>query len=484
MGKICIPVVGPSFEEVADQLEVASKAGDMVEMRIDLFHSIVVAELRYFRGAYPLPMIFTMREDEPDHLSLRPDFIDLEEDLYERLAHFKLRGTETICSYHDFGETPADLDAKLEEMQKHRADTYKIATMANSTLDALRMLDFIRRHPHVRIVGLCMGRDGRLSRILGPLVGVPWTYAPISRDAATAEGQLTVGELIRTYDFNRINSETEILGVIGDPVTYSLGRHIHNAVFRAFGINAVYIPMRVTSEEIKAFIELIRTFNLRGLSVTMPLKQAVMETLDEIDDDAKEMEAVNTLEMRQGKLVGHNTDAAGALDAVEELGAVEGRLVVVLGYGGAGRAIAHEARARGAKVVVLNRTQKEGVDGDLSDLSKHAYDVVIQSTSMGMAPHENEMPIDPDHLREGTIAVEVVCKPPDTPFLKAAREKGCKLIPGFEMYIRQAVRQLKYWYGDKIEPKRAAQIIRETIRAKDLDYAESYVAGALLSASF
>src|SRR6185437_13162580 len=173
-----------------------------------------------------------------------------------------------------------------------------------SSLDALRMLEFVRKHSNV--IGLCMGELGQITRILAPVVGTPLMYAPIS---APILGQLEYRVLVNTYRFRELDPQTAIYGLIGNPVTQSIGHEFHNRYFQHLKQNAVYVKIPLHLQELEAFLTYAKRLPFQGLSVTMPFKEKIIPFLDEIDPVAKEIGAVNTLLFRAGKIWGYNTDA-------------------------------------------------------------------------------------------------------------------------------------------------------------------------------
>lgn len=326
-----------------------------------------------------------------------------------------------IISYHDYEETPEDLEGILATLKQHPAKLYKIATQAKSSLDALRMLEFVRQHKNV--IGLCMGELGQITRILAPVVGTPIMYAPLTAQTQTAPGQLEYDVLMSTYHFRELNEATAIYGLIGNPVVQSIGHEFHNRYFQETKHNAVYVKIPLHSHELGAFFDYARRLPFHGLSVTMPLKERILPFLDEIAPQAKEIGAVNTLLFKAGKIWGYNTDAAGALAA---LGEVNRQKIVILGRGGVAKAIAYATQKAGAAVSCFGRELQ----------ATGSYDILINATP-------SPMPIDPGWILPGKKVMDVGLQ--ETPFLRAAREKGCHCIPGMAMYVHQALAQQQLW---------------------------------------
>lgn len=297
------------------------------------------------------------------------------------------------------------------------------------------------------MIGLSMGVPGQFTRILGPVFGNAIDYACLNAKEATAPGQITVEDILNVYNYRSLNSETAIYGLIGDPVDESKGHIVHNQAMKKLGLNAVYVKMPVKPQELPDYFRKIKGLNFRGLSVTMPLKEPVMAHLSRIDPEAEKIGAVNTLVFEEDGFAGYNTDGVGALDAIEKRIPVKGKKMVFLGAGGSAKGVAYEARSRGAKIVILNRTESKaealakelgGEWGGLSDVPAQ-YDVLVNSTS-------EDMPISADSILPEKVVFDVVYRAKHTEFLKAAENKRCVLVFGYEMFVNQAAAQFELWF--------------------------------------
>ncbi|MBS0629913.1 MAG: shikimate dehydrogenase [Verrucomicrobia bacterium] len=428
-----------------------------VELRLDLFSHIDLESIQQLLQKSTRPVVLTLRkaahggkfqgtESQREALierllSLEPPFFDLEVDMRPEFLQKVLEKypkTNFILSYHNFNENPKE----HRYIEKHTPFTYKIATMVHSTNEALRMLLFSKNHPNVSVI--CMGELGEFARVLGPIVGNRVNYACASTEEITAPGQLTISDMLDIYNYGALNEQTAIYGLIGDPVDKSPGHKYHNEVFLKRNLNAVYVKMVVRPEELEEFIPLAKQIGIRGLSVTIPLKEKILPFIDEIDPSCVAIGAINTLKFTEGRIKGTNTDGHGALDAIEKKGAVRGKKVVLLGAGGAARAIAFEAKQRGADVLVLNRTVERAIAlgyeaGGLDEVPEQ-YDVLINCSP-------DPLPIDPAKIQPGTVAMDVVYKPRDTLFLQEAAKRNCQIVYGEEMFLNQAARQTAFWFG-------------------------------------
>ncbi len=482
---ICTVIKGPTFQAALEQIETSQQqSADYVELRLDLFEQWDVESLKKLRATCFIPMIFTLRDQtqggayrysEKNRLArlqqlaaLHPDYIDLEahvpasfiEELGQAYPKIKL-----IISYHNFDTTPLDLDHIYKQMQRPQAAFYKIAVAANESTDALRLLCWKKQQAHHKnLIVIGMNTHGQPTRILAPIMESPWTYAPLNDIQQTAPGQINISTLKELYHYSSLHPKTEIYGLIGNPVEQSIGHLTHNHLMLQMELDAVYLKMPVNPEELPHFLKLARQLPFRGLSVTMPLKENILPWLDEVDPKAAAIGSVNTLVFKQGKIIGYNTDASGALDAIEMETKAKGQKIVIIGAGGAARAIAYEAIQRGGLVTILNRTVERACRlandfkcsyGSLDEMDHYAtngYDILINSTP-------NPLPIDPSHLRSDALIMDIKNRPKETILLQHARQKGCRITYGYKMFVEQAIGQFNLWFNNKIDPDAARAIL-------------------------
>ena len=256
-----------------------------------------------------------------------------------------------------------------------------------------------------------------------------------------------------------INGSTRLFGIIGDPVEHSLSPAMHNACFAAMGLNNVYVPMRPTS--LAEAITGLRALGFLGVSVTVPFKVEVMRYLDAIDPVAARIGSVNTLVLARGQnqgihCTGFNTDWIGANQALGEALDPAGRTVLVIGAGGAARAVGFGLLEAGARVLLTNRTVARGRElaGQLGcpfidsrDLGPVRADALINTTSVGMAPGTEALPIDPDLLDHFPVVMDIVYAPLTTRLLREAAARGCRTVNGLRMLLHQGVAQFRLWTG-------------------------------------
>lgn len=265
-----------------------------------------------------------------------------------------------------------------------------------------------------------------------------------------------------------INAQTKLCGLLGNPVDHSLSPAIHNAAFQKLGLNFVYMAFRV--ENLAGAIQGIRSLgNMRGFSVTIPHKVAVIPFLDEVETTAKHIGSVNTIVVEDGKLTGYNTDASGALRALQSAGvSLKGRRVLMLGSGGAARAIAFalamdkaiagltilgvdEKERRGLITDLKARTPLHVEEGPLSEdwLGRTIKDshILLHCTPIGMHPKVEESCVPASLLRPHLTVMDIVYNPLETKFLREANQAGCLTVRGLEMFLNQAIGQFELWTG-------------------------------------
>ena len=264
-----------------------------------------------------------------------------------------------------------------------------------------------------------------------------------------------------------IDAKTSIFGLIGNPVAHSLSPAMHNRAFTATGYNGVYLAFRVTDPA--AAIKGVRALNFKGVSVTLPHKSAVMEYLDEIDETAERIGAVNTIVNNRGRLIGYNTDCAGALKALKTRTSIQDKSVALIGAGGAARAIGFGLVNAGGRVTIFNRSRAPGErlaqDLQAEFLPLYAWqpgrhEILINTTPVGMHPETDATPIPKEDLSEEMVVMDIVYNPVKTRLLEEAEHKACQTINGVDMFVFQGAHQFELWTGQKapVEVMRAAVV--------------------------
>ena len=384
----------------------------------------------------------------------------------------RARPPALILSHHDLKRTPRSLDAILDRLAAARPAVAKLAVTAADAIDALRVLELLRRRASARpTIALAMGEAGLASRVLARKFGAFLTFAALDRRHVAAPAQPTIAELRGLYRWDAINRRTAVYGVVGWPVAHSRSPHVHNAAMAADAINGVYLPLpvRPTRAAFTRFMDLVagaQWLDVRGLSVTIPHKVHALRWLRRrgyaVSERAARCGAVNTLIRRAGGAwAGDNTDVAGAQAALWTLpgltrGGLRGRRVDVLGAGGVARAVVAALRECGCRVTIYSRAPAAGrtlarrFGCEWRPWAQRAAangEVLINCTSVGMWPAVNRSPLPARALGRARIVFDTVYTPPRTRLLRDARRRGCRAISGLEMFIGQAAEQYRLWHA-------------------------------------
>lgn len=466
--------------------EAGKRGAQLIELRLDFLAK--APDFKRLLVKKPCPMIATVRRPheggrwagaEPQRqILLRQatvagfEWIDIETDVADKIARF--RDVKRIVSYHNLRETPADLDSIYEKMCKQDADIVKIAVNARHPNDNLRVLDLLKSPPKPT-VAICMGEMSMPSRILGAKYGAPFTYAAFNQERGVAPGIPSFADMKEVYHYDSINPDTKVFGVIGEPVAHSLSPVIHNAAFRELGINAVYIPFHVPTGQLDAFLDGFEAIPVSGYSVTIPHKEAAMAEAKVRDATVVMTQAANTLIRGPDGFAAYNTDFTAVRETLlanlprSEGGGpprLEDLTAMLLGAGGVARAVAHGLHADGARVIITNRNieraQKLANEVGCRYVAWEARhnqicDLLVNCTAVGMHPNVDESPIHASFLKPGLKVFETIYTPEATVLIKDARTRGCHVITGGDMFVRQAAAQFKLFTGQEppIEKMRA-----------------------------
>jgi shikimate dehydrogenase len=266
-----------------------------------------------------------------------------------------------------------------------------------------------------------------------------------------------------------ISGKTKICGIMGDPIEHTVSPAMQNAAFKKLGLDYVYVPFFVKSADLNSAIKGMRALNIRGLNVTIPHKVAVIPLLDEIDSLSENLAAVNTIVNIGGCLKGYNTDASGFWRALqsEDINPA-GKKTVILGAGGAARAIAFILADKGADLTIMNRHPETGqnlaeriaglfrrevntleLSKDNLEIKLKETEIIVNTTSVGMFPNVKETPIPVRLIQRGQIVFDVIYNPAQTRLLTASAKKGAKVISGVEMLVQQGAAAFEIWTGRK-----------------------------------
>ena len=471
----------------------------MLELRTDYLQQLSVDLVRQLigeaKGTAKLAIIVTCRDRrqggaKKHPLQLRLDvlvaaaemgaeFIDFEYENFlstenrEILERALSAGSKTrlIISDHNFKgrfENIGRLYRHIETL--YPAAIVKLVYTAEHINDCFEAFDLLEKKRGEAIV-FCMGAAGLISRIIAKKLGSFVTFAGIDEKSTTAPGQLTIKEFKDLYRYDDIQPDTQLYGVIGDPVGHSLSPHIHNGCFAAAGLNKLYLPLWVQggADEFDKFMEhtLSRKYlGFRGFSITIPHKANALEYTKArfgfVEPLAEKIGAANTLIITaDGELKAYNTDYAGALDAVASAMGIEwedlkGLPTAVVGAGGVARAIVAGLADVGARVKIYNRTVKKaerlaaefGCDfAGLDELKNLDAKLIINCTSIGMHPKIDATPVSAEYLKADMVVFDTVYNPAETLLLKQARKIGAKTISGLDMFVNQAAAQFRLFTG-------------------------------------
>jgi len=474
MPRLCIALGGPDAAEMVQKAESLVRDNLFFEFRLDHLRQPAAGLGRISRFLTSRPEILAIatcrrssnggkfRGSVASQLALLGkaaksgfQLLDLELQSAESLKkgmYEKLHARSSIIlSYHDFRATKK-LDDIFARMREFPAEVYKVVTTASHLADNVSMLKFLEReadnHP---LVGLCMGEQGVISRVLALRSGAVFTFASAGPGDETAAGQVSARQLRDIYRIESVDRATRVYGVAGDPVTHSLSPLMMNAAFRRENVNAVYLPLHARS--LMDLLTCLREVPIQGASVTMPYKQEIVEQLDNTDPLSSKIGACNTVVRAQdGRLYGFNTDVAGIIRPLEQRLHIQGSKFLVVGAGGAARAAVFGLKDRGAEVFIVNRTaekaqklarQAHARAVKRADLKKLQFDVIINATPVGMS--NSHSPLEPGELN-ARIVFDMVYQS-ETKLVRMARAKGLQVITGEEMFVHQGARQFEIWTG-------------------------------------
>ena len=268
----------------------------------------------------------------------------------------------------------------------------------------------------------------------------------------------------------RIGPETARFAVLGQSLPHTWSPYIHNSLFDAAGLDAIYLPVTVPPECLGSVTDVFRSC-FSGFNVTIPYKEKILPFLNDVDEAARVCGAVNTVEIRNGRMIGHITDGLGMLRAIEERGVETNQAdVLILGGGGAARVAGYAFLSRGGRVTfavrdtqkgdalahALAKTQQDGLRRlsvrPLADCAE-AHDILINCTPVGMYPHVDACPVSADAIARCRAVFDAVYNPRETRLLALARQNGLPAIEGLGMLFYQAVEAQKFWFGDRIASK-------------------------------
>ncbi len=497
LGRICVAIIGSTPHEMLERAAEAVRENTLLEFRLDYLAKPLAAmpRLKEFLHLHrEMTAIATCRReanggkfdgkvaDEMEVLGKAAaagfHLVDIELQTAETLKQAdwkKIRGhsAAVLISYHDF-KTTKDLDKIYARIQPLQPDFVKIVSTARSLADNVTMMRFLEaKRDEGNVVGICMGDQGIISRVLGLRAGSRFTFASATTGEETAPGQIAARTLRETYRTDQVDAGTRVYGVAGDPVRHSLSPIMMNTAFHRETVNAVYLTLQ--TEKIADLLLLIREVPVHGVSVTMPLKQEIMKHLDRTDVLSQKIGACNTVVRSQdGKLIGYNTDVAGIVRPLEQRIDLRKAKVLLLGAGGAARAAAFGLKQKGAEVFILNRTpqtaQKLAREAEAKtirrdQLVKANFDLIVNATSVGMTGMKQQTILEEKELN-AKLVFDLVYSPMETPLLKMARSKGLAVITGAEMFVHQGAEQFQLWTGKPAPREDMWRVVTHALRSR------------------
>jgi 3-dehydroquinate dehydratase / shikimate dehydrogenase len=357
-----------------------------------------------------------------------------------------------LTSAHFFHRTPRNLPRLANELSRGKSDAIKIAAHCDSLRDARQILALAQKRKHM--VAIPMGDVALPARLMAVREGSAFTYAPVEN--STAPGQVSLDDIKRVYRLDRLTRRTQIYGVIGDPIGHSLSPVMQNAGFEARRLDAIYLPFLVRN--VGDFVESIEPLGIRGFSVTIPHKEKILRYLDGCDPLAAKIGAVNTGVVRAGgKLYGYNTDYVGVLRALESHMPLRGSRVLIVGAGGAARAVAFALAQSGAIPCITARRPgrakalARAVGGEAiarARIRGEFFDAIVNATPVGMHPRTGESPLAAGELN-CRLVFDTIYRPRLTKLLRLAERRGIETVSGVDMFVAQGTAQFEIWTGER-----------------------------------
>lgn len=471
--KICAVIAAPDAQAMRKQLREALRLTRMAELRLDwlLDDRQIRIFLSHLAASRPrATLIATCRREEAGgryrgsiarqlaHLAEATeagcDWYDLEIETVRKrspqLLEALLRSGRRLTSAHFFQRPPADLAAVASELADGRSDAIKIAVQCNSLAESRKLLKFAETRRN--IVAVPMGEVALPMRFLALRRKNEFAYAPMEN--STASGQISLEEMKRIYRADQFGSRTRVYGVVGDPIAHSLSPAMQNAAFFARGVNAVCLPF--LTRDLRDFVDSVEPLGIKGFSVTLPHKESILRFLHRCDPLAEKIGAVNTVVVRNGgRLHGYNTDYVGLLQTLERRIRLRGSRALIVGAGGAARAVAYALAQAGTAVFVsarrLQRAKRlaRSVGGEAVEraaLRHTAFDVIVNATPVGMHPSVGSSPLKVDELN-CRLVFDIIYRPQMTKLLQMAARRGIQTVSGVEMFVAQGAAQWEIWMG-------------------------------------
>ena len=500
-GKICVSVCAETISQVIENIKRAAEYADVIELRFDCLSETEIQKTNFKLPDFTKQFLVTFRPREQGgkrDLTLyerlkfwqfilwenrRKKFlIDTEFDINSALNPEKI---QTIISYHDFVGNSENLSAVYEFFKQTSNKIIKLAVQTDDLTDSLVVWKLLEKanSENRQIIPIAMGETGKWTRILGLAHGAFMTYASLESGSETAPGQISAKDLREVYRVKELNEETEIYGIVGGNTSYSTSPFMHNAAFKFHNLNSVYVPFQV--KDIDGFINVFLKesgLNIKGFSVTIPHKETIIKYLDETDETARKIGAVNTVKIENGKLFGYNTDAHGFIEPLRNaFGDLQNAKVAVLGAGGAARACVYALKQEKADVTIYARDLEKAksladeFQIELKELPKpenrksktgfNDFDILVNTTPLGTKGElETETPAVADQIESLKLVYDLIYNPFQTRLMTEAGKAGVPTIGGMAMLVAQGMKQFEIWTGLGAPMKEMKQAVSERLK--------------------
>ncbi|KAK4841176.1 hypothetical protein QYF36_000141 [Acer negundo] len=496
---VCTQLDCKTSEEMLTSMEKAKEEGaDLVELCVDsMAPSSHISHIQTLFKQRTLPSIVSYRLKSSRKssmgscknsclqvlklaLDLDVEFVEMDYEVASdmsmcELIHGRSNTKIIVSSYVNGGGRPSTekLGDLIACMQATGADVIKLEIAVDYITDLVPIFQMLT-YCQVPLIAMAVGSRGLISQLLGPKFGGFLVYGSLG--GKSVPGLPTLVSLKQVYKLERTNADTKVFGVVSNPVGHSKGPILHNPAFRHTQYNGIYVPLLV--DDIKEFFATYTGIDFAGFSIGIPHKEAAVACCDEVHPLAKSIGAVNTIIRRpiDGKLVGYNTDCEASISAIEDAlrerqvsngngvashitSLLAGKTFVLVGAGGAGRALAFGAKSRGARVVIFNRNYERAkalahaISGEalpyecLQEYCPENGMILANASAIGMEPNSNQSPIPKEALKAYEVVFDAVYTPRNTRLLREAAEVGANVVSGVEMFIRQALGQFRLFTG-------------------------------------
>jgi 3-dehydroquinate dehydratase/shikimate dehydrogenase len=481
----CVSIVETGLDEAIEASRKAVGLGaDLIEIRFDHFTQLPKDFSRF--KEFEIPKIATLRsvaqggkysgKDEGKLNFLVKaykgafDFIDLEDD-FPLLHNRELEGIRIIVSSHMLDSSPR-LMGVVDRLVANgsKGDTPKVVYRTETITDVASLVEagklFSLAERKFALIG--MGPLGSITRVCANRFGASLTYVSLEPGKEAAPGQIDLATM------KWLGQRAIITGITGHPLDHSVSPAMHNAAFRALNIPGMYFRLPAAPVELESVTDMMIDLDMRGMNVTIPHKESIISSLDRLDKEATKVGAVNTIINEKGTLIGSNTDIYGVAKTFELANfEVKDKEILVIGAGGASRAVCAYLSEAGAKVKITNRTNTKAASMadkfnnvslvEFDSLAKGKYAAVVNCTPLGMKGFPNELPVPIDVIRPGMFVLDTIYNPSVTKLIEVAKEKGALPVSGKDMLIYQALKSFELWTGKAPAYEVMEQAFREAL---------------------